>query len=127
MPFAQELSRDLSEATERLSALEERSEAINRIIASATQSIGFWETKTERMLRYVVDDEGRTLLSPRGQPVLTLEGDGPVAERQFTGTAFLVTDTGVLLTNRHVALPWEDNTNIEALGEPGMEPVLTGV
>ena len=126
----QELSGHLSAATQRLSVLEERSEAIIRTIASATQSIvflqgayGFRETKTERMLRYAVDDEGRTLISPRGQPVLTLEGDGPVAERQFTGTAFVVTDTGALLTNRHVALPWEDDANVEALGEQGMEPV----
>ena len=126
----QELSGHLSAATERLSALEERSQASTRIIASAAQSIvflqgayGFRETKTERMLRYMVDDEGRTLLSPRGQPVLTLEGDGPVAERQFTGTAFVVTDTGALLTNRHLALPWEDDANVEALGEQGMEPV----
>ena len=64
------------------------------------------------------------LFSPRGQPALTLEGDGPVAERQFTGTAFVVTDTGVLLTNRHVALPWEGDASVEALGEQGMEPVL---
>jgi len=127
----QELSHHLSAATERLAVLEERSEASARIIASAMKSIvflqgayGFRETETDRMLRYAVDNEGRSLLSPRGQPALTLEGDGPVAERQFTGTAFVVTDTGALLTNRHVALPWEDDASAEALGEQGMEPVL---
>ena len=126
----QELSHRLSAATERLLVLEERSEASARVIASATQSIvflqgayGFRETATNRMLRHAVDDEGRSLFSPRGQPVLTLEGDGPVAERQFTGTAFVVTDTGALLTNRHVALPWEFDASVEALGEQGMEPV----
>jgi S1-C subfamily serine protease len=55
--------------------------------------------------------------------MLTLEGDGPVAERQFTGTGFVVTATGALLTNRHVALPWEFDASVEALGEQGMEPV----
>ena len=126
----QELSHRLSAATERLAVLEERSDASARVIASAMQSIvflqgayGFRETATNRMLRHAVDDEGRSLFSPRGQPALTLEGDGPVAERQFTGTAFVVTDTGALLTNRHVALPWEDDASVEALGEQGMEPV----
>ena len=31
---------------------------------------------------------------------------------------------GALLTNRHVALPWEDDASAEALGEQGIEPVL---
>jgi S1-C subfamily serine protease len=126
----QELSHRLSAATERLVVLEERSDASARVIASAMQSIvflqgayGFRETTTNRMLRHAVDDEGRSLVSPRGQPVLTLEGDGPVAERQFTGTAFVVSDRGALLTNRHVALPWEYDASVEALGEQGMEPV----
>jgi S1-C subfamily serine protease len=126
----QELSHRLSAASERLVVLEERSDASARIIASATQSIvflqgayGFRETATSRMLRHAVDGEGRSLISARGQPVLTLEGDGPVAERQFTGTAFVVTDGGALLTNRHVALPWEYDASAEALGEQGLEPV----
>ena len=126
----QELSHRLSAATERLAVLEERSDASARIIASAMQSIvflqgayGFRETATSRMLRHAVDDQGRSLFTPRGQPLLTFEGAGPVAERQFTGTAFIVSDTGLLLTNRHVALPWEDDASVEALGEQGTEPV----
>jgi S1-C subfamily serine protease len=112
-------------------ALEKRSRASARIIASAMQSVvflqgsyGFRETETSRMLRHVVDDEGRLLISPRGQPALTLEGDGPVAERQFTGTAFVVTEGGALVTNRHVALPWEDDASAEELTRRGIEPVL---
>ena len=127
----QELSHRLTAAAERLSMLEERTEASARVIASAMRSIiflqgsyGFRDTKTDRMLRYTVDDEGQVFLSPHGQPLLTLEGDGPVAERQFTGTAFIVTDTGVLVTNRHVALPWEEDTGVEDLAQQGMEPVL---
>lgn len=127
----QEFGQRLSTATERLAVLEERSGASARIIASAMKSIvflqgayGFRESATGRMLRYAVDDEGNVILLPRGQPGLTLEGDGPVAEREFTGTAFVVTGTGALLTNRHVALPWEDDASVEALGAQGMEPEL---
>ena len=127
----QELSHRLTAATERLAALEERTGASARVIAAAMRSIiflqgsyGFRDTETKRMLRYIVDELGQVMLSPRGQPILTLEGDGPVAERQFTGTAFIVTETGVLVTNRHVALPWEEDAGVEGLAQQGMEPVL---
>jgi S1-C subfamily serine protease len=76
------------------------------------------------MLRYKVNDDGRPLFSYRGEPLLTLEGDGEFAERQFTGTAFVVSADGALLTNRHVARPWEDDTSLETMAEQGMEPVL---
>ncbi|MDX1527652.1 MAG: serine protease, partial [Gammaproteobacteria bacterium] len=127
----QELGHRLTAATERLAMLEERTEASARVIAAAMRSViflqgayGFRDTETNRMLRYIVDDEGQVLLSPRGQPLLTLEGDGPVAERQFTGTAFIVTETGVLVTNRHVALPWEEDAGIEGFALQGLEPEL---
>ncbi len=127
----QELGHRLSAATERLAMLEERSEAGARVIAAAMRSIiflqgsyGFRDKESKRMLRYIADDLGQILLSPRGQPLLTLEGDGPVAERQFTGTAFIVSESGILITNRHVALPWEEDAGIESLDLQGMEPVL---
>jgi len=36
----------------------------------------------------------------------------------------VVSKSGALLTNRHVALPWEDDTRVEALIESGMQPFL---
>ncbi len=127
----QELDHSLTNATERLDLLEKRSAASTRVIAEATRSVvflqgayGFRDTASERMLRYRVNDEGQPLLSYRGEPLLTLEGDGEIAGRQFTGTAFVVSSNGALLTNRHVAKPWEDDTSLESLIEQGMEPVL---
>ena len=127
----QELGHSLSATAERLALLEKRSAATTRIIARAARSIvflqgsyGYRDTETERMLRYLTDDEGHTLYSMRGQPQLTLEGDGEIAERLFTGTAFLVSGAGALLSNRHVALPWEDDDSLESLQQQGMEPVL---
>ena len=127
----QELDHSLTDATERLDLLEKRSAASTRVIAKATRSIvflqgayGFRDTASERMLRYRVNDEGQPLFSHRGEPLLTLEGDGEIAERQFTGTAFVVSSNGALLTNRHVAKPWEDDSSDEALLEQGMEPML---
>jgi hypothetical protein len=127
----QELGHSLSAAAERLELLEQRSAASTRIIAEATRSIvflqgayGFRDTETNRMLRYQVDAEGNTLFTLRGQPLLTLEGEGDIAERRFTGTGFVVNESGALLSNRHVALPWEEDTSDEALIAAGMEPVL---
>jgi S1-C subfamily serine protease len=127
----QELGHSLSAAAERLELLEQRSAASTRIIAEATRSIvflqgayGFHDTETNRMLRYQVDEEGNTLFTLRGQPLLTLEGEGDIAERRFTGTGFVVNKSGALLSNRHVALPWEEDTSDEALIAAGMEPVL---
>jgi len=127
----QELGRRLSSTAERLADLERRSQASARVIAESMSSVvflqgayGFRERSSERMLRHVVDDDGRPLLSPMGQPLLSLEGDGPVAERQFTGTGFAVGDGDALVTNRHVALPWENDANVEALADQGLEPVM---
>ena len=127
----QELSHSLSDAAERLELLEQRSAASTRIIADATRSVvflqgsyAFRDVESERVLRYQTDDEGNPLFTLRGQPLLTLEGEGEVAERPFTGTAFVVSKSGALLTNRHVALPWEDDTSVEALIAAGMEPFL---
>jgi S1-C subfamily serine protease len=127
----QELGRGLSSNAERLAALERRSLASGRVIAGSISSVvflqgayGFREKSSGRMLRHVVDNDGRPLISPRGQPLLSLEGDGPVAERQFTGTGFAVGDGGVLVTNRHVALPWENDSNVEALAGQDLEPVM---
>ncbi|TNF86701.1 MAG: trypsin-like peptidase domain-containing protein [Gammaproteobacteria bacterium] len=127
----QELGRSLIDTAERLEILEKRSAASRRVIAEATQSIvflqgsfGFRDVETQRMLRYQTDEDGNPLFSLRGQPLLTLEGEGEVARREFTGTAFLVSESGALLTNRHVALPWEDETSMEALIAQGMEPVI---
>ena len=125
------LDQSLTIAAERLDLLEKRSAASTRVIAEATRSVvflqgayGFRDTESERMLLYRVNDEGQPLFSNFGEPLLTLEGDGEVAERQFTGTAFVVSSNGALLTNRHVAKPWEDDTSVESLVEQGMEPVL---
>ncbi len=127
----QELGHRLVLNAERLAALERRSKASARVITDSIPSIvflqgayGFREKSSGRMLRQITGEDGRPLISPIGQPLLTLEGEGPVAERQFTGTGFAVNDGGIVVTNRHVALPWENDANIKALEEQGLEPVL---
>lgn len=126
-----ELANRLSSTAERLAALEQRSRANARVIAQSLPSVvflqgayGFRERSTKRMLRQAVDDDGGPLISPLGQPLLTLDGDGPVAERQFTGTGFAVGAKGALITNRHVAVPWENDASADALAVQNLEPVM---
>jgi S1-C subfamily serine protease len=127
----QELVRRLTSGAERLAVLEKRSQASKRVIAGSIPSVifiqgayGFRENSSKRMLRHVVDDGGRPLISPLGQPLLSLEGSGPVAERQFTGTGFAVGDKGTLISNRHLALPWENDASAESLAGQGLVPVM---
>jgi S1-C subfamily serine protease len=48
-----------------------------------------------------------------------------VAELQVIGTGFLVGSRGALITNRHVALPWENEAAAVVLSAGDLEPVIT--
>jgi len=127
----QELGYQLSSANERLGKLEQSSQASSQVIASSAPMVafiqgayGFLETKTNRMLRYAINSQGQPVLTRLGQPMLTLEGKGPIAQRQYSGTGFLISPQGALLTNRHVALPWSKDASTQTPGTQGMQPKL---
>ena len=127
-----EIAAEVSAAEERVAALEARSAAVARVIEAASRSIVFLQgayvfedPETGTRLRYAVDEEGDKLVGPQGQTLLTTSGDGPIVERHFTGTAFIVTGGGALLTNRHVARSWETDEATAALAEMDLVPVLT--
>lgn len=127
----QELAQRDVMTEERLLQLERHTGASARVIAQSAPSIvflqgayAFRERSSGRFLRHVIDDDGRPLISPLGQPMLTLDGDGPVASRQFTGTAFAVGTGNLLVTNRHVARPWENDANVVGMAELDFEPVM---
>lgn len=127
----EEFGARLATASERLAALERQSKASARVVREARGSVffiqgsyGFRHTPSGKVLRQVMDENGKPLLSPFGQPRLTLDGDGPVAEKQFTGTGFAVIKAGIIVTNRHVALPWENDNSLELLVAQNMEPMM---
>ena len=62
-------------------------------------------------------------MSPFGRPMLSMEGEGPVAQVQFIGTGFLVGDRNVLVTNRHVARPAEGDSMARTPADV-LEPVI---
>jgi len=117
------LEKGLVAAGERVAALEARSAAARRIIALHAASVvfvqggfGFQDPRTRRPLR--------TVAGPGGQPLVTLEGNGPPVEVNFTGTAFVFDAQGLLLTNRHVAVPWEDERSLPDMQALGLKPVM---
>lgn len=112
----------------RVEALETRAGARERVIATASRSVvfvqgayGFVEEVSGRPLRFVLSGPGG---EPSFPPEVTLEGDGPILEVFYTGTAFVATAEGDLFTNRHVAVPWEyDEAALEIAGR-GFQPVM---
>ena len=103
-----------SSVSDRLDALEELSGAEARVIRAAAQSTvflqggyGFVEPESGRPLRLVLGPDGQPVRNMAGEPAISLDGEGPPLEIFLTGTAFVVSEDGRLLTNRHVSNPWE--------------------
>ena len=55
---------------------------------------------------------------------MDVAGDGPPVEILYTGTGFVVDPEGLLLTNRHVAAPWETDETAMLLAVQGLTPVI---
>lgn len=129
--LSRELSGQMETAAERLTRLERLSTATARIIRENHKSVlmvqsayGFRDLETGRMLRNVLARDGKPGVLPNGLLMLSLEGDGPIAERQFIGTAFMVGEEGIVVTNRHVSAPWEKDALAAAISNKGLEPIL---
>ncbi len=126
-----ELNPSVEAHEKRLAELEKRWAAGRRAIAQSSSSViflqgsyGFRDEASGRMLRHVVTPSGRPVITRFGTPRLSLDGTGPVAARQLTGTGFVIKGTGIIVTNRHVALPWERAADTESLQSAGMAPVM---
>ncbi len=126
-----ELNPSMEAHEKRLAELEKRWAAGRRAIAQSSSSViflqgayGYKDEASGRMLRHVMTPGGHPVITRFGTPRLSLDGTGPVATRQLTGTGFVVKDTGVIVTNRHVAMPWEKAADTKTLQSAGLVPVM---
>jgi serine protease Do len=124
-----DIKKGIDTTQQRVDDLEFRSHSASRVIGAASQAVVFLqgayiyaEESTGRPVRYAVTPEGHPFLTREGTPLTTLDGNGPIARRQFIGTAFVVSADGLIMTNRHVALPWENDGELSVLKERGIFP-----
>lgn len=76
-------------------------------------------------LRLVVADEkGTPVRDAKGGVAYTTTGNGPVVLARYTGTGFLVSAKGWILTNRHIAEPWWKEEETSELASRGLKPRL---
>ncbi len=123
-----ELAGDLVRTRQRLEGIESRLAAGRRVVSRATSSVvflhgsyGFTDRLTGRPLRYAaLGADGEPLADDLGNPLTTFEEAGPVVEEIFMGSGFVAGD-GLVITNRHVARPWESEVEI---ADSRLQPVL---
>jgi S1-C subfamily serine protease len=74
-----------------------------------------------RPLRHRLDEKGHKLHDDDGQPSLGVDGQGAIYTVDYFGTGFLVDRRGLVLSNRHVAVPWWDDDKAEELKKDGYQ------
>lgn len=126
-----DLRASLNATDQRVGALEGRAGATARVIAAASRSTafiqgayGFVDPKSRLPLRIVVGPDGKPVRGTDDLPALTTDSLGPIFQVFFTGTAFVATRDGLLITNRHVAIPWEFEAAAQRVISHGWEPVM---
>ncbi|MGI9354416.1 MAG: trypsin-like peptidase domain-containing protein [Rhizobiaceae bacterium] len=127
----EQLDLQLSTNAERLDLLEQRMGASARVIGEATASVAFLQgayglrqIESGKLLRHVLSPDGVPLQTPFGKPLVDPGGTGEPIEFQFTGTGFLLKESGKLMTNRHVALPWTSGDRMLAFEQSGLAPEM---
>lgn len=127
--LGREVASGLAASEKRLLALELETESIERTVARASPSVvfiqaayGYRERDTGKVMRQLLASTGKPLIGPTGTPLFSVDGDGPPVEIQYTGTAFAIADGTILVTNRHIAMPWKSDSQVNALTPEGIEP-----
>jgi len=91
-------------------------------------SVAFRNTQSGKRLRYAgLNQQGEPLQDSEGNPILTLEGNGPEVKLDVFGTGFAAGADGRIITNRHVAEPWWKNDEMGDLGAEGLQAEISAI
>jgi len=126
-----ELRRQLTEATGRLTKLEGSSQEVETVIRDYAPSVclihvsvAFNEKDSGRRLRYGgINADGSPLKDSDGNVVYTTEGRAPEVRADFFGSGFIAGE-GKILTNHHVVQPWWQNDELAGAVKQGLEPTI---
>lgn len=129
---ASSLQSQLAAVDSRLQKLETEGKVAQTIIQSYEPSIclihvvlAFREHTTGLRLHYAgITSSGEPTTDEHNNPLLSLTGSGPEVHLDVFGTGFLVSASGQILTNHHVAEPWWQNDDLKEMLDQGLEPVI---
>jgi serine protease Do len=132
---ASTLQSQLAAVDSRLQKLETEGKVAQTIIQSYEPSVclihvvlGFREHTTGLSLRFAgVTSSGEPTTDEHNNPLLSLTGNGPEVHLDVFGTGFLVSASGQILTNHHVAEPWWQNDDMKEMLDQGVEPAIAGM
>ena len=128
------LQKELDETDARLKRLEREDDSTDSFIAKDVQSVCllhvavvFRNQATNQRLHYVgLNPQGEPIQDSDGNPLLTLQGNGPEVTVDVFGTGFTVGD-GRVITNRHVAEPWWNNDELGQITSQGFQAEISSI
>ncbi|MGB7623432.1 MAG: trypsin-like peptidase domain-containing protein [Terriglobia bacterium] len=127
----QALRRKLDETTRYIESANRERSLGERIIKQYQSGVcyiegayRFYDTSGNPLRFLALDSTGEPIKDSQGQTLYTTSGTAPIVEIYYSGTGFLVSKSGWILTNRHVAEPWGEDRGVKELAEKGFQPRL---
>src|SRR5262249_42740309 len=129
---ASALQNQLGAVEARLERLESEGTVAQTIIQSYEPSVclihvvvGFRDHTTRLPLHYAgITSTGEPVTDEHNNPLLGITGSGPEVHLDVFGTGFLVSSSGQILSNHHVAEPWWANDDLKEMINQGVDPTI---